>query len=157
VPPYVHAAFILVVGSFLLITVLPTPRMPAARAGLFCFWLMSAGIAALAVAVAMIVLAMITTIPAYIVFAPTVAVGAIALTLWLTMFWLASAPSPHPEQADGDGSDGDDGGGGGLPPADDPPRHPDPPEGIPWDVFDREREAWESTREPVPERELTGV
>jgi hypothetical protein len=158
VPSYLDAALILVTGSFVLVTVLPAPRMPAVRAGLLCFWLMSAGVLAFVVAVVIAVLAMLTTIPAYVVFAPIVAVGAIGLALWLTMFWLAAAPSPGQERADGDGPDGDDGGGGGgPPPADDPPRHPGPPEGIPWDVFDREREAWEAARAPARGREPAGV
>jgi hypothetical protein len=160
VPTYVHAAFLLVAASFILAAILPAPRMTAARAGLFCFWLMMAGMVIFAVAVSMIVLAMITTLPAYLVFSPAIAVLGLALALWLAMFWVANAPTRSTEQADGeDGEDGGGGGGGGLGPEDDPPRDPGPPEGIRWDVFDREREAWESVGEPVGDRdrELAGV
>jgi hypothetical protein len=157
VPTYVHATFVLVVASFILAAVFPAPRMTAARAGLFCFWLMMAGMAIFAVAVSMIALAMVTTLPAYLVFSPALAVLGVALALWLAMLWVANAPAPPAEQADGeDGEDGG-GGGGGLGPEDDPPRDPGPQEGIRWDAFDREREAWENAREPVRESELTGV
>jgi hypothetical protein len=149
VPSYVHAAFLLVAACFILAAVLPAPRMSAARAGLFCFWLMMVGMVIFAVAVSMIVMAMVTTVPAYLVVSPAVAVLAVALAVWLAMFWLASAPTP---QVEGEGEDGEDGGGGGggLGPEDDPPRDPGPPDGMPWDAFDREREAWESSREPAP-------
>ncbi len=163
VPTYVHAAFVLVAASFILAAVLPAPRMTAARAGSFCFWLMMAGAMVFAVAVSMIVLAMITRLPAYLVFSPAIAVLGLALVLWLTMFWVANAPVPAAVAAEGDdgegGEDGGGGGGGGLGPEDDPPRDPGPPDGIHWDAFDREREAWESTRERERERErdLVGV
>lgn len=154
VPSYVHAALALVAASFVLAALLPAPRMTAARAGLFCFWLMMAGLVIFAVAVSMIVLAMVTTLPAYLVFSPAIAVLGVALTLWLTMFWVANAPGPQAEQVEGDDEE-DGGGGGGLGPEDDQPRDPGPPEGIPWDAFDRERESWEPVRAPA--RELVGV
>lgn len=154
-PSYVHAAFVLVAACFILAAVLPAPRMPAARAGLFCFWLMMGGLVIFAVAVAMIVMAVLTTVPAYLVVSPALAVLAVALAVWLTMFWLSSAPTPQPEAEGEDGGEDGGGGGGGLGPEDDPPRDPGPPEGIPWDAFDREREGWGAAREPVPA--LAGV
>lgn len=160
-PPYVQVTLALVVGSFVLMAVLPTPRMPAARAGLFCFWLMAAGTVVFTVAVSMVALALFTSLPAYLVVTPAVAVSGLALTLWLTMFWLAAAPEPREAQAEREDSGEDEGGGGGggLGPHREPPRDPGPTDGIPWDAFDRERAAWETVRPTAPadERELTGV
>lgn len=146
-PSYIEASLALLAFSFVLVVVVPAPRMHPARAGGVCLGLMLACGLSFAVASTLIVLAMLGELPGPIVVPPAVAVLGVAVAFSATMFWMSSAPAPERE-ADPDESDGDDGGGGGggLRPEDDPPRDPGPSDGIPWDRFDRERAAWEAAR-----------
>lgn len=159
VPSYVNAAFLPVLGSFALAVLLPAPRLSGERARSVCCLLVGVAVLAFTAAIGMIVLALFSSSAAYTVIPPAVAVICVALTLGLTMLWLINAP--RQEQADVDatdaGDDSDGGGGGGPPPVKDPPRDPGPPEGIPWDAFDRDRETWGVPADPVRERELTSV
>ena len=159
VPSYVNAAFLPVLGSFALAVLLPAPRLSGERARRVCCLLVGVAVLAFTAAIGMIVLALFSSTAAYTLIPPAVAVICVALTLGLTMLWLIVAP--RQEQADVDatdaGDDSDGGGGGGPPPITDPPRDPGPPEGIPWDAFDRDRETWGVPAEPVRERELTSV
>jgi hypothetical protein len=146
VPSYFEASIALLAVSFLLVVAIPTPRMHPSRAGSFCLGLMLACLLTFAVSASLIVLAMLGELPGPVVVPPAVAVLGVSVTFSATMFWMSSAEAPE-RAADADESDGDDsGGGGGLRPEDEPPRDPGPSDGIAWDAFDRERQAWEAAR-----------
>lgn len=158
-PSYVLAAFAVVIGGFLLAAVLPAPRVAAARAARACAWIFALGGLVFTASVSIIVAAMFTPVPSLLVLFPAIAVVGLAVVLWVATLWLSKPPEAAEDEADSstDGTDEDGGGGGGgLRPSEDPPRAPGP-DGIRWDDFDREREAWESAREPVRERELSGA
>lgn len=159
-PGYMTAALAMLGVSIVFVLALPGPQLAPRRAGRTCAALFVIGTLAFLTAAAMILLATITTVPGYVVCSPAFAVAILAVAVWMTMCWCAKVPEPA---ADGvqDADDGEDGGGGGggRPPVEDPPRDPGP-EGIPWEDFDREREAWEHEHTPAPaldERELAGV
>ncbi len=157
-PSYVVAAFASAVAGLLLAMVVPSPRLPTARATRRCAWLFGTGVLLFVTSVSMTAVAMLTSVPSLIVVLPAAAAVGVALTLWLMMRWFARTPDAEPEatgeSTDGTDEDGGGGGGGGLRPTEDPPRAPGP-DGINWDDFDRDRDVWESLRELVGEREFS--
>lgn len=142
----------------ILANAVPAPRMHPGRVGGVCLALLAASGLTFFVAAVVVVLGMFRIVPGYVVITPALAGLALAVILSMTSCWVAS--SGEPEAAVGDEDEGDednDDGGGGLRPEEDPPRDPGPSDGIAWDAFDRERQAWEADRVAGPERELVGV
>jgi hypothetical protein len=159
VPSYVHASIALVAATIVIAVIVPTPEMHPARAGAICLSLMAASAATFLGSLVVIVLAMVSSLPGYVVLAPALAALGVATALALATCWMASSDAPDPPVADADGSEDDDGGGGGggLRPEDEPPKDPNPTDGIDWDHFDRERSGWETVGPAAPERELVEV
>lgn len=151
----------LAVATLLLATVLPAPRMHPARLGAVCLSLMVASGVTFVVALSVMVLGMFRVLSGPVVITPAIAGLALSVVLCMTMCWVVAA-APHQTDAvaadEESGEDDGGGGGGGLRPEDEPPRDPGPPDGICWDAFDRDRQAWEDTRPArTPERELAEV
>ncbi|MCW3038966.1 MAG: sulfite exporter TauE/SafE family protein [Solirubrobacterales bacterium] len=156
VPSYVQASVALAGAVLLLATVLPAPRLHPARLAPVVLCLMAASATTFLLAFGVIVAGVLGLLQGSIVIVPALAGLGLAVTLCLTMCWVVSAAGPVDAVAAGDEEPEEDeggGGGGGLRPEDDPPRDPGPTDGICWDAFDRDRQAWESLR-PVTEREL---
>lgn len=154
-----HASIALVAAMIVIAVIVPTPEMHPARAGTICLSLMAASAVTFLSALVVIVLAMMSSLPGYVVLTPALAALGVATALALATCWMASADAPDQPVADADGSEEDDGGGGGggLRPEDEPPKDPSPTDGIDWDHFDRERSGWETVGSPAPQRELVEV
>lgn len=152
----------LAVATLLLAVVLPAPRLRPSRLGPVCVGLVAAAAGTFLVALTVIVLGMCGVLSGPVVIAPAIAGLAMAVVLCMTMCWVVSAAPAQEDAVAADEESGEDdggGGGGGLRPEDEPPRDPGPPDGICWDAFDRDRQAWEDTRpaRSAPERELVEV
>lgn len=144
----------------ILANAVPAPRLHPGRVGAVCLLLLAASGLTFVVAGAFVILGMFRVVPGYVVITPALAGLALAVILSMTSCWFASSQEDDAEAADEDESDGDnDDGGGGLRPEEDPPRDPGPTDGIEWDAFDRERQAWEAERSADRDagRELVGV
>lgn len=153
-----HASIALVAATIVIAVIVPTPEMHPARAGTICLSLMAASALTFLAAVVVIILAMMSSLPGYVVLAPALAALGVATALALATCWMASSDAPDPPVADADGSEEDEGGGGGgLRPEDEPPKDPNPTDGIDWDQFDRDRSGWETVRPSAPERELVEI
>lgn len=156
-PSYAIVALALASTAFLVPLIVPMPRIRAVRAGSACLFLMVAAGVTFVVATAVLVLGVAHVLPGTIVMTPALAGLGVAVALCVVMCWVAAIPLHDlPAVTDTSGEEEDDGGGGGggLRPQQEPPRDPSPPDGIPWDAFDRERQGWELAPRPerLPER-----
>ncbi|WP_354700917.1 hypothetical protein DSM112329_01210 [Paraconexibacter sp. AEG42_29] len=160
-PAYLQASLALAATTPILANAVPAPRMRSGHVGTLCLCLLVSSALTFIVAAGVVVLGLLTILPGFVVITPALAGLAIAVVLSMTSCWISTSQERIVDEAEESDPDSDsDDGGGGLRPEDEPPRDPGPSDGIAWDAFDLERQAWEATRterDRDAERELVGV